>query len=378
MPPSAACPVFQKKHFPLRLARCAAGMLLAALGCKFAQPSPPSPSVFDSGRTVYGFFPTPPDVNLLSVLSTFHAIAQHGDVALLQQPVPWDDFRGGIDGKSKALNDLHNQVNLAWQNGLDALFIVDPLKGLDRRQFAGLPPDLSGADFSNPVVRAAFQNFALRIAKDFHPRFLGLASEINTYADAFPNDFPNFLSLYHDTYAKIKAESPGTKVFVTFQWEDLNNYDLPGPGRGASIKWEEIEAFEPDLDVWAISSYPFVAFPSAADIPKNYYSPLLERTTKPLAVAEGGFGSVDVPPAHGTPQDQVLYLSAIHSQIGKRLAFWIYLVLDDFNMDSYQQALQSQGQGDKVDTLRFFSTLGLRERNGTPKPALAVWDSFRG
>jgi hypothetical protein len=86
---------------------------------------------------------------------------------------------------------------------------------------------------------------------------------------------------------------------------------------------------------------------------------------------------VDIPPAHGTPQDQVLYLNAIHDQIGKRLAFWIYLVLDDFNMDSYKQYLESQGQGDKVETLRFFSVLGLRERDGTPKPALAEWDGFR-
>jgi hypothetical protein len=367
----------QKMKSHLRLASCAAVLFLAVIGCKFAQPSPPSPSVFDSGRTAYGFFPTSPDVNFLSVLSTFHAIGEHGDVVLIQPPVPWDDFRNGIDGKSKGLDDIHNQVNLAWYNGLDAIFVVDPLNGLNRREFAGLPPDLAGADFSNPVVRAAFQNFALRIAKDFHPRYLGLASEINTYADAFPHDFPNFLSLYRETYQKIKAESPDTQVFVTFQWEDINNYDVTGAGRGATTKWEEIEAFEPDLDLWAISSYPFVAFSSAADIPDDYYSPLLERTKKPLAVAEGGFGSVYMPPAHGTPQDQVLYLNSIHDQIGKRLAFWIYLVLDDFNMDSYQSALQSQGQGDKVNTLSFFSVLGLRTRNGTPKPALAVWDSFR-
>jgi hypothetical protein len=370
-------PVPRKPNSRLRLSLHAAGLFLAAIACKFAQPAPPSPSVFDSGRTAYGFFPTPPDVNILSAINIYHSIREHGDVVLLQQPVPWNDFRTGIDGKSKAVDDVRNQVNLAWQNGLDAIFVVDPLNGLNRREFAGLPPDLAGADFSNPIVRTAFQNYALRLTRDFHPRYLGLASEINTYADAFPKDFPNYLSLYRETYKKIKTESPDTRVFVTFQWEDINNYDATGAGRGASIKWEEIEVFEPDLDLWAISTYPFAAFSSAADIPEDYYSPLWTKTKKPLAVAEGGFGSVDIPPAHGAPQDQVLYLKAIHDQIGKRLAFWIYLVLDDFNMDSYKQVMQSQGQGDKVETLRFFSVLGLRERNGTPKPALAVWDSFR-
>jgi hypothetical protein len=377
MPSSAAHPLFQKSISAPRWAIFVSGLFLAAIACQLTRPAPPAPPVFDRGRTVYGFFPSPPEVNILSILSLFHAIGQHGDVVLIQPPIPWNDFRSGVDGKSKAVDDIRNQVHLAWQNGADAIFVVDPLNGLNRREFAGLPPDLAGADFSNPVVRTAYQNYALRLAREFHPRYLGLASEINTYADAFPEDFPNFLSLYRETYKKIKAESPGTKIFVTFQWEDLNHYDAAGPDRGLGTKWEEIEVFEPDLDLWVISSYPFIAFPSAADIPTDYYSRLLDRTEKPLAVGEGGFGSVDVPPARGTPQDQVLYLNAIHNQIGKRLAFWIYLILDDFNMDSYKQSLESQGQGDKVETLRFFSTLGLRERDGTPKPALAVWDSFR-
>jgi hypothetical protein len=366
-----------KSIFPPWKAVSFAALLWIILACSLINPTPPSPSVFNSGRTAYGFFPTAPEVNILSVWNTFRAIGEHGDVVLIQQPVAWDEFRDGVDGKSKKMEDIHNQVNLAWQNGLEAIFVVDPLNGLDRREFAELPPDLAGAGFSHPLIRSAYQNFALRIAKDFHPRYLGLASEINTYADAFPGDFPSFLSLYRETYKKIKLESPETQVFVTFQWEDLNNLDIFSDERGESIKWELMEAFEPNLDLWVISSYPFAAFDSAKDIPAGYYTPLLERTDKPLAVAEGGFGSVDVPPFHGTPEDQVLYLNAIHNQIGNRLRFWIYLVLDDFNMDSYGNFFASQGQGDKVETLRFFSVIGLRERNGTPKPALAVWDSFR-
>jgi hypothetical protein len=352
-------------------------LLAAALACSLTHPIPPSPSVFDSGRTAYGFFPTAPEASLFSAWNIYRSIAAHGDVVLLQPAVPWDEFRGGIDSQSPKFEDLRGQVTLAWASRLEPVFVVDPLNGLNRTQFAGLPADLAGADFSHPAVRAAFQNFALRIAREFHPRYLGLASEINTYADAFPADFPNFLSLYRDTYRKIKTESPDTQVFVTFQWEDLNNLDLFREGGEPSIKWDLVEAFEPDLDVWVISSYPFAAFDSAAEIPADYYTPLLGRTAKPLAVGEGGFGSADLPPFHGTPEDQVLYLNAIHNQIGPRLAFWIYLVLDDFNMDSYAKYFESRGAGADVETLRWFSVVGLRTRNGTPKPALAVWDGFR-
>ncbi|MEW5870323.1 MAG: hypothetical protein AB1894_13695 [Chloroflexota bacterium] len=70
--------------------------------------------------------------------------------------------------------------------------------------------------FGNPQVRAAFSNFALRIARQFHPRYIGLASEINTYIDAHPEDFQNYLSLYREVYAQIKAEVPDAQVFVTF------------------------------------------------------------------------------------------------------------------------------------------------------------------
>lgn len=353
-------------------------MLAVLLSCSMLEPAaPPSPSVFKSGRTVFGFFPTGPEVNILSASNIYRSMAAHGDVVLIQQPVAWEDFRDGIDEKSSRIEDIRGQVELAWRNGMEPIFVVDPLNGLNRREFAGLPADLAGAGFGHPDVRSAFTNQALRIVRDFHPRYLGLASEINTYADAFPEDFPNYLSLYRETYRLIKQESPGTQVFVTFQWEDLNNLDLFAEGGEARIKWELIEAFEPELDLWVISSYPFVAWRSASEIPDDYYTPLLGRTKKPIAVAEGGFGSSDIPPFHGTPADQTAYLNAIHDQIGGRLAFWIYLILDDLNMDSYGAYFRNQGMADEADTLRFFSVVGLRERDGTPKPALAIWDGYR-
>jgi hypothetical protein len=361
----------------LRIGLCLGLLVIGALACTLSTPTPPTTSVFDSGRTAYGFFPTPPEVNILSVISVYSQMGKHGDVTLLQNAIPWDEFRAGADGKSKAIDDMHGQVNLAWQNKLEPIFVVDPLNGLNRREFANLPADLAGARFDNSVVRAAFQNYALRIVKEFHPRYLGLASEINTYADAFPEDFPNFLSLYQDTYQKIKALSPSTNIFVTFQWEDLNGLDENKDLAHRTIKWNLIEAFEPALDVWAISSYPWIVFPSAKDIPADYYAPLLARTAKPLAVAEGGYPSENVGPIQGSYLDQIHYLRAIHSQLGQRLAFWIYLTLDDFNADSYAAELQKQGHGKDSDALRMFANLGLQRKDGSAKPAMDEWDSYR-
>jgi hypothetical protein len=306
-------------------------------------------------------------------------MGEHGDVALVQQNIAWNDFVESPDSPSQAITDIHNQYVLAHQNGLEVIFVVDPLNGLNRREFAGLPFGWQ-ASFANPKVRAAFTNFTLRIVREFHPKYLGLASEINTYADTHPDDFEHYLSLYREVYALVKAEAPDTQIFVTFQWEELNNL-IPGIGTGKRFEpnWEQVEAFEPQLDLWVISSYPFIAFQSGAEIPDDYYTPLLARTSKPLAVAEGGFPSV--PPSEnlpGDPQDQVDYIRAIHTQIGgDRLAFWIYLLLSDFNLDSYAPLMRKQGQGDDIGTLGMFASVGLREFDGTPKPALEVWDSFR-
>jgi hypothetical protein len=340
---------------------------------------PPEPSVFDSGQTAYGFFPTPPEATLESVLAHFNDLGRHADFVLLQPNIPWEDVAAGIPADAPRLTDIRNQVTLAHQNGLDTVFVVDPLNGLNRREFLGLPEGWE-ASFDNPEVRAAFTHFSLWIVSEFHPRFLGLASEINTYADAHPDGFPPFLSLYQEVYAAVKAESPETQVFVTFQWEDLNNlFRTAAEGRTAyDTNWGQVEAFEPQLDLWVISSYPFVAFPSGAEIPDDYYTPLLSRTDRPLAVAEGGYTSRPVGPFPGSPQDQVDYLTAIHSQIGSRLRFWVYLLLSDFDPQAYAEEMRRSGlDEDDINTLGMFSAVGLRDADGSPKPALEVWDAFR-
>ena len=137
------------------------------------------------------------------------------------------------------------------------IFVVDPLNGLNRREFYDLPWGWESA-FSNPDVREAFTNFTIWIVREFQPKYLGLASEINTYLDAHPDDVEDYMSLYREVYDRVKKEAQETQIFVTFQWDDLNNL-FPGATEGRAAyqtNWDQIEAFEPRLDLWVISSYP--------------------------------------------------------------------------------------------------------------------------
>ncbi|MFV1859887.1 MAG: hypothetical protein ACC647_11145 [Anaerolineales bacterium] len=374
-----------------------AALVLAGLACQAgeptsaptAAPNEPSPpteplsdtdSIFDEDRTAFGFFPAPPEGTSEAVLKHFETMGENADFILIQPNIPWEDFLAGVEGESQQRTDLTNQTILARQNGLEWIFVVDPLNGMDRREFFGLP---SGWDpsFGNPDVREAFTNFTLWIVREFEPSYLGLASEINTYMDAQPDDVENFVSLYKEVYERVKAEAPETQIFVTFQWDDLNNMLAPAAeGRPAGqTNWDQVDAFEPQLDLWAISSYPYFAFPNGEGISADYYTPLLERTSKPLAVAEGGWTSQPIGPIYGDEAGQTAYLQALHDQLGDRLSFWVYLILSDFNMDSFAAIMRSQGRAESdIETLSIFASVGLTQFDGTPKPALTLWNAYRG
>jgi len=358
-------------------------LLFVSLACtggsQIIQSAPENPN-FDASRTTYGFFPSPPEATLESTLQHYKDMSQHGDFILIQQNTAWEDFVSGTESESETRFNLINQVKLANQNNLGYIFIMDALNGLNRHDFIGLPEGWD-ASFANPNVRTAYKNYALWVVRTFHPSYLGLASEINTYMDAHPEDTKNFISLYNEIYALVKAEAPATQIFVTFQWEDLNNM-FPQPEeenrQKLNTNWDQVEAFEPNLDVWAISTYPYFVLSSGSDIPADYYSPLLTRSEKPVAIAEGGFSSEPVGYSEATPEDQVAYLNAIHDQLGSRLAFWVNLLLTDFNIDSYTEYMLANGQSaDDATALGYFAHTGFLNFDRSPKPAMEVWDEMR-
>jgi hypothetical protein len=336
-------------------------------------------SIFDEDRTLFGFFPSSPAPSLQAVLSLFEGLSRYADFVLLQPNIPWKEFVDTWDGQSKTRNDIINQVVLSRHHGLEAAVVVDPLNGLDRREFHNLPFGWR-ASFGNERIRRAYLNFVRWVVREFEPRYLGLASEINTYMDAHPEDAPNFVSLYTEAYRIIKDLSPATQVFVTFQWDDLRNMiSEAAEGRKPNhINWEQVEGFEPNLDLWAISSYPYFVFGGDTPIPSDYYTPLLNRTDKPLAVAEGGFSTGSIGAVTLDYDDQIGYLEAIHEQLGGRLSFWVYLLLYDLDMDALEKQWKRLGlDPDDFGALSLFADIGLEHGPGSPKPALGVWDGYR-
>ena len=167
----------QTSFGPRNLLLFFAALALAALACQSSEPTsvlatepseplqPTAPNtdsatVFDQGRTAFGFFPAPPEGTTEAVLNHFANLGDNADFILIQPAVPWEEFQAGIDGESQERTDLTNQTILAKQNDLDWIFVVDPLNGLNRREFLGLPDEWE-ANFGNPDVREAYSNLCV-------------------------------------------------------------------------------------------------------------------------------------------------------------------------------------------------------------------------
>ncbi len=61
------------------------------------------------------------------------------------------------------------------------------------------------------------------------------------------------------------------------------------------------------------------------------------------------------------------------------MSFWVYLILSDFNMDSFAKIMRAEGRAESdIEGLGTFAAVGLTHFDGTPKPALALWNAYRG
>ena len=97
-----------KRFVPFCLA-----LILVVLACGQNLPATayptPEQSIFDTGRTAYGFFPSPSELTDKSQLATLQGIGEHGDVILIQDALPWADFLDSADGDSQSHEEFDHR-----------------------------------------------------------------------------------------------------------------------------------------------------------------------------------------------------------------------------------------------------------------------------
>ncbi|MEX0781681.1 MAG: hypothetical protein WD557_03455 [Dehalococcoidia bacterium] len=318
-------------------------------------------------RTVrLGFSTLPPERTTDAYISTMATAAQYADLVLIQRVPPWEEFMpgGSTSDQTRDLTELEREL-LDQYDDLELFFSIDPTDGvLQRSRIANLPATIDPqAGFNDERLRDAFIGYATYVAANYKPAYMALGVEINMLYHRSPAQFDAFVSLYAEAYDAVKEQSANTKVFPTFQLEDLEG----SFGTIHPPQWEVLDFFSGRMDALAISTYPYLAdVRSAADIRPDYYSQLRDRFEGEILIAETGYASAPVEGkvGIGTEEDQRAFLERIVGDAednGFSAVVWL-AALDP--------AFVSQGASS------VFSDIGLRKSDGSNKLAWGIWEAW--
>ena len=336
------------------------------------QPSGPGPAIArvepagDPRALRIGFSTLPPERTSDAYIGAFATAAQYADVVLIQRTPPWEDFLpGGSVSKATADTTRLETGLLDQYKGLKRFYAIDPTDGVvQRSRLANLPPSVDPElGFLDPNLRQAFIAYTAYIVKNYAPAYLAIGVEVNMTFERNPKQFDAFVSLYQEAYDTAKAANSKTKVFPTFQLEDLEgNF-----GEAHPPHWSVIDPFRSKMDALAISSYPFLSgIRTAADLRANYYSQLKTYWDGEILIAETGYPSapVDGQVNVGTEEDQRAYLARIVAEADKQ----------GFSMVVWFAALDPSFASTGAASV--FKDIGLRKSDGSNKLAWSTWEEW--
>jgi hypothetical protein len=313
-----------------------------------------------------GFGALPAERTGDSYVQAFATAAQYADVIAIQRNPPWADFMPGGNVSDATAGTTRFELELLDQYGnLKVFYAIDPTdSAVQRSRLANLPPGIDqNAGFTDERLRNAFVAYAAYVAKNYRPDYLALGVEVNMLRDRNPRQFEAFVAAYHEAYVVAKGASPSTKVFPTFQLEDiegrLGNVHAPA--------WSALDPFRGQMDVLAISTYPFLTdFRDAAAIRSDYYSQLKTYFRGEILISETAYPSAPVEgqATVGTEEDQLQYLQRLLSEAelqGFSLVVWVAALDPLFAREG---------------TASVFRDIGLRKTDGSNKLAWTAWEEW--
>jgi len=307
------------------------------------------------GPTAYGVAVTPrnfPDFTIEDVDAAFPLAKRIGDYAVFIYQ--WGEL------------DIHIptlMVEKSRQAGLQPIIGLSPTTLGEGRKQLDLPVDVRRRaaphiSFANPVVREAFKQSAVALARLQVP-YLCLATEINFLALQRLDEYLHFASLYRETYGLVKRIAPQTRVFVSFQWEWMRIVDSRAPHRIAEHR-KLVDIFRPNLDVVGLTTYPAPFHDTPADLVPDYFTWLAHHIlpTDEVLLMEVGWPTE----GSGNEQEQRQFIRALPGMLrGVNVSVVAWALLHDIGLEEFDANLNS---------------VGLMTTRGRRKPAFADFENL--
>jgi len=267
--------------------------------------------------------------------------------------------------------------------------------------------------------RKAYLEYVKYMVGRFKPAYVNHAIEVNMFAAACdkmdPGAFDSVKKVADAAYDAARQAHPQAVVFPSFQIDTMRD----AIGDGWCSKGSEAACFTEALarvksmkrDRFAVSTYPYIVELTGIKFRSTWLDEVAQATGEKLVVAETGGASSDLVYNAGTAaapscQVHIAASEAVQEQylgwlLGEAKRLEMDLVTWWSDRDIYPHALitgcpcttpqdycavldwfrslartpQEQPQAELM--FRLFESMGLRRFDGTPKKALATWQSYQ-
>ena len=298
------------------------------------------------------------------VITAINNWVPHADAAIMHVSPPWAAMLAGVVPDSAVRIVELPLAQYYRSKGLDIVFTVDATDGLNR---AAEAPELvaAGRSITDTMVQRLYREWTYAVAARIQPSYLGLAAETNLIRAQVPDSvYQALVTMTNAVATQINAASLPSQLFVSVQVEVA--WGRPsGPYQGIA---QDLTDF-PFVDAVGLSSYPYLGgFADPEAVPLDYYSRIVQGTTLPALVVEGGWPSISVAGVVSSPAEQSRYLSRQAQLVDSAKARGLFQ-LTFYDLDV------STNPPPPGSALLLFTHLGLADSAMNAKPALASWDT---
>ena len=341
----------------------------------------PAVTGLDAGERSFrmGFTTWPVDATLEGVEATYAFINKHADITAvhLDGGVPWQEMLDKKAFPKHILDDF--QLIRSFRSMAKPLYVATTPLNLGRTGLAEyrdtaenqpLPEAWQGLSLNNPKVKQAYLTYLQGVVEQLHPDYLAVGIEVNILLAKNDTQWQAYKELNRYVYSKLKKLYPRLSIFVTVQYEYLKGSETDGL-HNKQLQEPEVMDLMKYSDILGISSYQYGPLHHA--MPVNYFE-MAGTFGKPVAVAESGaisqtlhYGGAALT---ATPADQENFMRVIlaAAQRGKYVFVIGWTGMDFDRLINKLPASVRELAGVWAHT-------GLVDAQGTPKPALSIWDA---